>query len=78
MFKKMKFINMSHKMKMLRLRITVEKILQTTTNFLNMKRWEISGTLTVASWTWGTLAMEMEFSWKNWTSALTGNSMVDA
>ena len=65
MFKKTRSINTSPKTKMLRLKTMVETIRMKMTNSTSMRRWEISDTSIEVSWTWGTLDMGTEFSWRN-------------
>lgn len=64
-FKKTKFINTNLKIKMLKLKIMEPMIQTMMTNFMDMKKQEISGTSIEVLWIWGTSDMETAFSQKN-------------
>lgn len=57
---------------------TMETKLNRMINFLGMIKSEIFGTLIAASWIWDISAMEMVFSYRNWTLDLIGSFRLDS
>ena len=68
---------MSPRTKMGRLK-TMEETTLPMTNSSSTKKWETFAISTAASWIWGTLATEKEFSWRSQISDPTGNLSHDA
>lgn len=74
--RKMKYISISPKMKTPRLKI-MEEMMTLMMNFSGTRKWEISATSTVASWTWDISVTEMVSFWRSWISVQTGSFRLD-
>ena len=77
MFKKMKFTNTNHKTKMEKQKTMLVMMMKTRTTSSDMKKLEIFDISTEVSWIWDILDTEREYSCKNQTLDLTGNSRLD-